>query len=163
MLGFGRVGLLCIAFTCGGPASAAAGVDTTAAIQRYCESLVAGTAAAQVGDIARKDGFTPEVANGQPFLRSGELLVALSDTPRVCFVQSPTALTFEQGVALVDTWAARHPGSVRSPATRGPDGAPVRGWNAPTQKMAIVMTQQRNGMGQNVMAFILMPLPSKGK
>ena len=142
--------------------SAAVGViDAEVAIRKYCEPLVTGSSARQVADLARQDGLRDEVVMGQPVLRVGELLVGISDNPRVCFVQAPAAMTFDQGVALVDAWAKRDARAVQSPAKRGPDGAPVRGWTAPTRKMAIVASQQSGGPGRKVMNFILMPLPAK--
>lgn len=143
---------------CAAPAKAAE-IGADSAIGRYCEPLLLGSAASQVRDLARADGLEDSVVAGQPVLRKGELLVALSDSPRVCFVQAPPAITLAQGFAMADAWAKSQTGAIRSPATRGPDGAPVRGWSAPARKMVLVATQQRSAAGQTVMNFILMPLP----
>jgi hypothetical protein len=158
MRGFGFAAIAAVAIW-NAPASAA-GIGPDAAIRNYCEPLVAGASAGQVKDSARKDGFRDEVVAGQPMLRSGEVLIGISDSPRVCFLQAPPALSLEQGFALADSWAGRHPGAVRGAATKGPDGAPVRAWSAPARKMALIATQQTAASGQKVMNFILMPLPA---
>jgi len=142
------------------PAAAAAGISAETALGRYCEPLLAGSPAREVQDLARADGFENAVVAGQKVLRQGDLLVGLSDSPRVCFVQAPAAITLAEGFAVADAWAKSQPGAVRSPATQGPDGSPVRGWSAPGRKLALVATQQQSESGQKVMAFILMPLPA---
>jgi hypothetical protein len=141
-------------------AAAAADVSAETALSKYCEPLLSGSSARQVQDLARADGLENAVVAGQKVLRQGDLLVGLSDSPRVCFVQAPGGITLAQGFVLADAWAKRHPGAVRSPATQGPDGSPVRGWSAPGRKIALVATQQQAESGQKVMAFILMPLPA---
>ena len=141
-------------------AAAPAGISAETALSKYCEPLLLGSPARQIQDLARTDGLQNAVVAGQKVLRQGDLLVGLSDSPRVCFVQAPAGTTLAQGFALADAWAKRHPGAVRSPATQGPDGSPVRGWSAPARKIALVATQQRAESGETVMAFILMPLPA---
>ena len=141
-------------------APAAAGeISAEAAIARYCEPLVAGASAAQAEALASRDGLRADSVSGQRVMRQGELLVGLSDSPRVCFVQAPSALSLEQGFALVDAWAKRQPGAARLAATVGPDGAPVRGWSAPARKIALIASEQTTPDGPKVMSFILMPLP----
>jgi hypothetical protein len=151
-------GLLALAAPPMGSAQASAS-DPGAAIRRYCEPLLAGAAASQVAAAARRDGFRDDVVMGQPVVRRGELLVSLSDAPRVCFVQAPAAMSLQEGMALVDAWAARHRAAVKSPATRGPDGAPARAWSAPDEKTSLIGTQQTDASGRKVMNFILMPTP----
>lgn len=140
--------------------AAAADIAAETAIRKYCEPLVLGGAAAPVKDLARADGLKDAVVAGQPVLRQGELLVALSDSPRVCFVQAPEAMTLAQGLALADDWARRFPGAIRGPGDRGPDGAPARAWSVPARKIALIATQQPAATGGKVMNFILMPLPT---
>lgn len=147
------------AASCWAAPARAEGGEAEAAIRSYCEPLIAGAPAPQVAEAARAAGFGDDVVAGQSVLRRGELIVALSDAPRVCFVQAPAAMSLDEGMALADAWARRHPGAVRSPATRGPDGAPARGWSAPRSNMALIATQQPTGPGRTVMAFILMPVP----
>ena len=127
------------------------------AIAEYCEPLLSGSSAEAVTAIAIADGFEEQLLGAQKVLISGELIVGLSASPRVCFVQAPSQMTLEQGFALADGWAARHQGAVRSAATSGPDGAPVRGWSVPAQRLSLVATQQTAGTGKKVMAFILLP------
>lgn len=141
-------------------AAAAAGISAETALSKYCEPLLSGSPARQVQDLARADGLQNAVVAGQKVLRQEDLLVGLSDSPRVCFVQAPVATTLAEGFALADAWAKRHAGAVRSPATQGPDGSPVRGWSVPARKIALIATQQQAGSGEKVMAFILMPLPA---
>jgi len=140
--------------------AAAAEISAEAAIGRYCEPLVAGSAAGQVEALARGDGLRADVVAGQRVMRQGELLVGISDSPRVCFVQAPAAMTRAQGFALVDNWAKRQAGAVRMAATAGPDGSPVRGWSAPGRKFALIAAEQTTAAGPKVMSFILMPLPA---
>lgn len=137
----------------------AATLDAETAIARYCEPLLAGAAAASLGAMARRDGFKDEVVAGQQVLLSGRLLLALSDAPRVCLVQAPKEMRFDQGLALVDGWASHHPGAVKSPTMIGPDGARVRAWTAPAQKRTLLVSEQTNALKQKVLAFILMPMP----
>lgn len=141
--------------------AAASSVDTETAIRRYCEPLLAGTAADQVGAAARKDGFRNEVISGQSMLRMGELLLGVSDQPRVCFVQAPAAMTFVQGAALVEAWAKRYPGARKGAATRGPDGARVAAWSVPARNVGMIASEQTNGYGRKVVNFILMPQPGR--
>lgn len=70
-------------------------------------------------------------------------------------------MTFTQGIALVDAWAARHPGALRGAATKGPDGAPVKMWAVPNQKKYLLVSEQTNARRQRVLNFILAPLPTK--
>ena len=140
-------------------AATAADISAETALSKDREPLLFGSPAGQVQDLARADGLQNAVVAGQKVLRQGDLLVGLSDSPRVCFVQAPGGVTLAQGFALADAWAKRHPGAVRSPATQGPDGSPVRGWSEPGRKIALVATQQQAESGKKVMAFILMPLP----
>lgn len=139
---------------------AAAEISTEAAIGRYCEPLAAGSSAGQVEALARKDGLEADLVAGQRVMRRGDLLVGLSDSPGVCFVQAPAAMTRAEGFALVDAWAKRQAGAARLAATVGPDGAPVRGWGVPARKIALIATEQRSPAGPKVMSFILMPLPA---
>jgi len=137
-------------------------VGAESVIQKYCEPLISGESATQLEAKLLTNGFTPEVLAGQRVLRRGELIVGLSDSPRVCFVQAPLSMSVAQGFEAADRWAGRLPGAVRSPATKGPDGAPVRGWSAPGKKMGLIASQQTSASGQKVMAFVLMPLPKRG-
>lgn len=148
-----------LAITLSGSASAAPPVSIESAIRKYCERLVAGAPAATVKAEARKDGLTDITVAGQAMLHEGTLFISLSDSPRVCLVQAPAEMTFAQGTALVDAWAARHPGAVRSPATRGPDGSPVRAWSSVPQKVSLLVAQQTNALHQKVLAFVLMRMP----
>lgn len=141
--------------------AAANALETDAVIQKYCEPLVAGTPAKNVANAARKDGFRDELVRGQSLLRKGEMLIGISDAPRACIVQAPAAMSFKQGAALADAWGKRHPGATKSPATKGPDGAPVAAWSIASKKIGIIATQQKNALGQNVMNFILMSGPSQ--
>lgn len=145
------------------PAAPALAAEASAdsAIRSYCEPLIAGSAARPLKEAARKDGFRDEVVAGQPMLRSGEVVVGISDAPRVCIVQAPLAMTRQQGFDLADAWASRHPGAVRSSAATGPDGAPVRAWTVAPSKIALIATHQTTASGQKVMNFILMPLPPR--
>jgi hypothetical protein len=140
--------------------AAAAEISTQAAIGRYCEPLAAGASAGQVEALAGKDGLKADMVAGQRVMRQGDLLVALSDSPRVCFVQAPAAMTRAVGFALVDSWAKNQPGAARLAATTGPDGAPVRGWGVPARRIALIATEQQSPSGPKVMSFILMPLPA---
>lgn len=140
--------------------AAAAEVSPEAAIGRYCEALAAGSPAGQVEALARKDGLEADIVAGQRVMRGGGLLVGLSDSPRVCFVQAPAAMSRAEGFALVDSWAKRQSGAARLAATVGPDGAPVRGWGVPARKIALIATEQQSPAGPKVMSFILMPLPA---
>jgi len=130
------------------------------ALSRYCEPLIAGSPAAQITKAAKSDGLTEVRMAGHPYLRVGELFLGLSDAPRVCIVQAPTDMTFAQGIAVIDAWAARHPGAMQGAATKGPDGAPVKMWAVPKQRKYLLVSQQTNTRGQKVLAFILAPLPA---
>jgi hypothetical protein len=144
----------------GTPSQALPSITAEKALSRYCEPLIAGSPASKVTATAKADGLKEEQIGGRPFLRVGELLLGLSDVPRVCIVQAPAGMTFVQGSAVVDAWAARHPGAMRGLATKGPDGAPVRAWAAPKQGKSLLVSEQINGLGNKVLAFILAPLPS---
>lgn len=151
--------LLSLALVCETPALAGKPIGAESAIAEYCEPLISGSAATTVKAAARRDGFKDDIVGQQPILRLGTLMMGISDSPRVCMVQAPSEMTFDQGIALVDGWAARHPGAVRSPTTRGPDGAPVRAWTSPAHKRSLIVSQQTNPLKQKVLAFILMPMP----
>jgi hypothetical protein len=86
------------------------------------------------------------------------MIVSLSDSPRVCYVQLP-GMTFAEGSALVDKWAARHAGARRAAATKEPDGAPVRMWIAPGINRSLLVAEQISPRGAKVLAFILAPAP----
>ncbi len=144
-------------------ASAAPVVDVQSVIGRYCDRLLAGAPAATRKDEARKDGFKDVTVAGQAILQKGTLFVSLSDAPRACLVQAPAAMTFEQGTALVDAWASHYPGAVRSPATRGPDGSPVRAWSSASQKVSMLVAQQSNALNQKVLAFVRMRTPTAAR
>jgi hypothetical protein len=140
-------------------ASSTSKVSAETVIQKYCEPLISGASAPQLEAKLLTEGFAREVLAGQRVLRLGELIVGLSDAPRVCFVQAPLGMSIEQGFAVADQWAGQQPDPVRSPATKGPDGAPVRGWSAPGKKMGLIASQQTSASGQKMMVFVLMPLP----
>ena len=140
---------------------ATSGVSAESAIQKYCEPLISGASATQLEAKLLAEGFSREVLAGQRVLRQGELIVGLSDAQKVCFIQAPISMSVAQGFAIADRWARRIPGAVRSPATKGPDGASVRGWSAPSKKMGLIASQQTSASGQKVMAFVLMPLPKR--
>jgi hypothetical protein len=141
--------------------AAGAEISAEAAIGKYCEPLLAGTGARQIEALARKDGLRADTVSGQRVMRQSELLVGLSDSPRVCFVQAPSAMTRAQGFALVDAWGKRQAGGARLSATAGPDGAPLRGWGVPGRKIALIATEQSAPGGSKIMNFILMPLPTR--
>lgn len=153
------VGTLLIA-SFSSPAFASASSDAETALARYCEPLLQGTSAGQASEMARADGFSDVSTGSHPALMKDELLVMVSDNPRVCAVQASTAMTFAEGITLVDRWASRHPGAVRSPAQRGPDGARVKAWSAPKANRHLLVTEQTNPRGQKVLNFILLPIPS---
>ena len=140
-------------------APAADDISVEAALSLYCETLLSGSSVRQVEDLAAAQGWKPDSVAGQRVIRKGELLVGLSDSPRVCFLQAPAAMTRAQGFAAADSWAKRQAGAVRLAATTGPDGAPVRGWAVPARKIALIATEQASPAGPKVVAFILMPLP----
>jgi hypothetical protein len=140
------------------PALAQSEAET--ALARYCEPLVSGSApAAAISDLAREHGFTEQDLAGTPVLLRGETLVSVSDEPLACFVQAPSSMAFDEGVSLVDGWAALDPAAVRSPATTGPDGARVRAWSSPARQRSLILAEQTNALQRKVLAFILMPLP----
>jgi hypothetical protein len=141
-------------------APAADDISVEAAISLYCETLVSGGSVRQVESLAAAEGWKSDSVGGQRVIRNGELLVGLSDSPRVCFVQAPAAMTRAQGFQLADDWGRRNAGAVRAAATTGPDGAPVRAWRNPARKIALIATQQTSPAGTKVMAFILMPAPN---
>jgi hypothetical protein len=151
-LGFAMMGVM--------PSLASSAITPESVLRQYCEPLIAGSTAAQLSNVAKASGFKADQAGGHPVLVQGELILSVSDTPRVCFVQAPARMTFNQGVALVDAWAARHPGAMRAAATKGPDGALVRMWVVPKQKKSLLVSEQTNGRGQKVLNFILAPFPA---
>lgn len=142
------------------PAAAAEEGGAEAAIRTYCERLLGGASAADVSAAARQAGFSDQTLAGQRTLVQGELVLAVSDAPRVCFVQAPASMTMAEGFALADAWASRQPGARRSAATSGPDGRPVRGWSVPGRNIALIASHQQTAPGREVMAFILMPAPA---
>jgi hypothetical protein len=137
----------------------AAGGEAERAIRSYCEPLIGGASAAQVSQAALGAGYRADVMAGQRVLLNGETILALSDAPRVCFVQAPAAMTRAEGFALADAWAARHPGARRAAANAGPDGRPARGWSVPARGLSLIATEQQAAPGRTVMAFVLMPMP----
>lgn len=139
------------------PAVAAA-PEVQAAITEYCEPLVNGSTAEQVGEIARADGFKWQTVSGQRVLIKDQLLLSISQSPRVCFLQALRPTSFQEGSDLVDAWAAGQQGARRLAATAGPDGSPVRGWAVPARKITLMAVQQRSASGDGVVAFILSPL-----
>ena len=141
-------------------AASAAEVTAAEALTTYCEPLMGDSPAAPLEARARAAGFTDAVVMGQPMLKQGELLMRLSDAPRVCFIQAPKATTYAQGVAIVDAWAARHPGAILAPTTVGPDGRPVKAWTSPTRRVSVIVTHQPDGAGGQVVNLILMPVPA---
>ncbi len=143
-------------------AVAASVIAPEAAIKDYCEPLIAGSSETHLKTKLVALGFKSEILAGQRVLRQGELIIALSDAPRVCFVQAPTTVTIGQGYAMADRWAQRHAGAVRSPTTKGPDGSPVRGWSDLRRNVALIASEQTAASGQKVMAFIVMPIPKRG-
>lgn len=143
------------------PVSGALPITAENALSQYCEPLIAGSTAAQVTQAAKKNGFKSNQVGGHPVLIDGELILGVSDAPRVCLVQAPPAMTFAQGIALVDAWAARHPGAMRGAATKGPDGAPVRMWAVPKQNKYLLVSEQTNPRGQKILNFIMAPMPAK--
>ncbi|MCD2323790.1 hypothetical protein LQ953_07150 [Sphingomonas sp. IC-56] len=142
------------------PSRASTPLTAESALRDYCEPLISGAAAAQITKAAEAAGFKPEQAGGHPILMQGELILSVSDAPRVCLVQAPTSMTFPQGISLVDAWAARNPGAVRGAATKGPDGARVKLWAVPKNKKYLLVTEQTNARGQKVLNFILAPMPA---
>ncbi len=143
-------------------AAVAASITTPeVAIKDYCEPLIAGQSATQLKTKLAVLGFKAEVLAGQRVLRQGELIVALSEAPKVCFVQAPTSVNISEGFAMADRWAKRHAGAVRSPTTKGPDGSPVRGWSDLGRNVALIASQQTAASGQKVMAFIILPIPKR--
>lgn len=149
-----------LAIASGPPSTASQPITVDSALSRYCEPLVAGSTAAKITKTAKAAGFKSDQVGGHPVLVQGELILAVSDSPRVCLVQAQPSMTFTQGVSLVDAWAARHPGAMRGAATKGPDGAPVKMWAAPKQKEYLLVSEQTNARGQKVLNFILAPLPA---
>jgi hypothetical protein len=151
------LGLACLLATA---AQAQKTIGANAVITRYCEPLLSGTSAAKVKAMARRDGFTEEKLGKLPILRLGTVMLGVSEAPPACIVQASSEMTFAQGVALVDAWGARHPGAVMSPATKGPDGAPVRVWTSPAKKRTLLVTEQVNPSKRKILAFIMMPVPT---
>lgn len=154
-----KIAAASVAATCACPVLAAPSIDAETALTRYCEPPVSGESAAKTSQIAHKDGFRDDKVGNYPALIKGEVIVMVSDAPRVCTVQASAAMTFAQGIALVDRWASRHPGAVKSPTNRGPDGAPVKAWSAPKERKYLLVSEQTNPRGHKVLAFILAPLP----
>ena len=144
----------------GTPSHASPPITVENVLGRYCEPLIAGSTAAEVTKTAKAGGFKSDQVGGHPVLVLDELILGVSDAPRVCFVQAPPSMTFAQGVSLIDAWAARHPGAMRGAATKGPDGAPVKMWAAPKQKEYLLVSEQTNARRQKVLNFILAPLPA---
>ena len=151
--------LVASAFVTAMPALADPAPAADIALTRYCEPLLAGTAAAQLTRAAEADGFEPVQLNGRPFLVQGHLILSVSDSPRVCIVQAPSGMTFAQGISLVDGWGARHTGALQAAATNGPDGAPVRMWIVPSDNKSLLVSEQTNPLGQKVLAFIMARFP----
>jgi len=143
------------------PVSAASAIDASTAITRYCEPLVSGATASKITATAKADGFKGDKVGNYPALIKDDMIVMVSDAPRVCTVQAPPAVTFAQGVVLVDKWASRHPGAVKSPSNTGPDGARVRAWSAPKEKRYLLVSEQTHPRGYKVLAFILAPLTQR--
>ncbi len=144
----------------GTPSQSPSPITVESALTRYCEPLIAGSTAAEITTTAKASGFKSGQVGGHPVLVLDEIILGVSDAPRVCLVQAPPSMTFAQGVSLVDAWAARHPGAMRVAATKGPDGAPVRMWAAPKQKEYLLVSEQANARGEKVLDFILAPLPA---
>ena len=154
-----KTSALCLAGVTTYPVSAAKNIDASAALTRYCEPLFSGAAASKITEMAKADGFKGDKVGNYPALIKGDVIVMVSDAPRVCTVQASPAMTFAQGIALVDQWASRHPGAVKSPTSTGPDGARVRAWTAPKEKRYLLVSEQSHPRGYKVLAFILAPLP----
>ena len=139
----------------------AAAITPETLIKDYCEPLLAGSDIAPLQARLGDNGFERETVAGQRVLRKGGLIVALSASPRVCFIQAPPTIDRREGFALADRWAQVRKGAVRSPVTTGPDGAAVRGWTDHLRNVALVATEQTTSSGQKVMAFIVMPAPKR--
>ena len=77
-------------------------VGAETAISRYCEPLISGARTSQLEAKLVADGFSREVLAGQQVLRQGKLIVGLSDSPRVCFIQAPPSMSAAQGFAAAD-------------------------------------------------------------
>lgn len=101
------------------PVYAAPSIDASTALTRYCEPLVSGASAAKITETAKADGFKGDKVGNHPALIKGDVIVMVSDAPRVCTVQATPAMTFAQGIALVDQWASRHPGAVKVQQAQG--------------------------------------------
>ena len=155
-----KAALVAAAALPGAAAPAANDISVEAAISLYCETLISGSSVRHVESLAAAEGWKSDTVAGQRVIRKGELLVGLSDSPRVCFVQAPAAMTRAQGFELADAWGRRNAGAVRAATTAGPDGAPVRAWRVPARKIALIATEQASPAGTKVMAFILMPAPN---
>lgn len=160
MKSFLSTSIIGLAIASGTPSHASPPITVESALRLYCEPLVAGSTAAKITKAAKAGGFKSDQVGGHPVLVQGELILGVSDAPRVCLVQAPPGMAFTQGVSLVDAWAARHPGAMRGAATKGPDGAPVKMWAAPKQKEYLLVSEQTNARGQKVLNFILAPLPA---
>lgn len=152
-----QLGLVMVSGT---PSPGSIPVTAANALNQFCEPLIGGSTAAQVTESAKASGFKSDQVGGQPVLVQGELILSVSDAPRVCLVQAPPSMTWTQGISLVDSWAARHPGAMRGAATKGPDGAAVKLWAAPKQKKYLLVSEQTNARGQKVLNFILAPMPA---
>lgn len=154
-----KTSALCLAGVLSYPVYAAPSIEASIALTRYCEPLVSGATAAKITETAKADGFKGDKVGNHPALIKEDVIVMVSDAPRVCTVQATPAMTFAQGIALVDQWASRHPGAVKSPTSTGPDGARVRAWSAPKEKRYLLVSEQSHPRGDKVLAFILAPLP----
>lgn len=152
--------ILGFAVACGTPAHSSTTESVEDTLSRYCEPLISGSSAAEMTKAAKTAGFKIQQISGNQFLVMDQLVLGLSDAPRVCFVQAPPSMTFAEGIALVDAWAARHPGALEGAATKGPDGAPVKMWAAPQQSKYFLVTEQTGPGGQKVLNFILTPMPA---
>ena len=154
------VSVLGLAMASGMPSPGSMPITAANALSQFCEPLIAGSTAAQITESAKASGFKSDQVGGHPVLVQGELILSVSDAPRVCLVQAPPSMTFTQGISLVDAWAARHPGAMRGAATKGPDGAAVKMWAAPKHKKYLLVSEQTNARGQKVLNFILAPMPA---
>lgn len=154
------VSVLGLAMAGGMPSPGSMPITAADALSQFCEPLIEGSTAAQVTKSAKASGFKSDQVAGHPVLVQGELILSVSDAPRVCLVQAPPRMTWTQGISLVDAWAARHPGAMRGAATKGPDGAAVKLWAVPKQKKYLLVSEQTNARGQKVLNFILAPMPA---
>jgi hypothetical protein len=154
------VSVLGLAMAGGMPSPGSMPITAADALNQFCEPLIGGSTAEQVTKSAKASGFKSDQVAGHLVLVQGELILSVSDAPRVCLVQAPPRMTWTQGISLVDAWAARHPGAMRGAATKGPDGAAVKLWAVPKQKKYLLVSEQTNARGQKVLNFILAPMPA---